>query len=141
MFVVSNMGGGRWKEKKSLMRCVVEEEWCGRMHRVSSGTYRVIVIRPQLSRTATASKGYTSNRPCIPVLDWSICVTVSFLMIRCDSWYCTMQTRRSLLTRRPESTVLNGYRHPLMFSRPRSQCCMDRRETLTIAWFWHLGCW
>lgn len=34
-----------------------------------SGTYWVIVIRPQLSRTATSVEGYTSNRSSLSVLD------------------------------------------------------------------------
>jgi hypothetical protein len=49
---------------------------------ILSGTYGVIVIRPQLSRPATTSKRYTSNRSCISVLDWPKCVIVSLLAIR-----------------------------------------------------------
>jgi hypothetical protein len=81
MFVVSNIDVGDEKEKILLMGCVVEEEWCGWMLRDSSGTYRIVVIRPQLSRTATASKGYTSNRSCISVFNRPIRVTVSLVMI------------------------------------------------------------
>jgi hypothetical protein len=76
MFVVSNIDVGDEKEKMLLMGCVVEEEWCGWMLRNSSGTYRVVAIRPQLSRTATTSKGYTSNRSCISVFDRPIRVTL-----------------------------------------------------------------
>ena len=61
MFVVSSIDVEDEKDKMWLMGCVVKEERCGWMLRNSSGTYRVVVIRPQLSRTATASKGYTSN--------------------------------------------------------------------------------
>lgn len=49
---------------------------------ILSGTYGVIVIRPQLSRTATTSKRYTSNRSCISVFDWPVCTIVSLLVIR-----------------------------------------------------------
>ena len=77
MFVVSNIDVGDEKEKLLLMSCVVEEKWCGWTLRESSGTYRVIVIRPQLSRTATTSKGYTSNRSCISVFDRPIRVTLA----------------------------------------------------------------
>jgi hypothetical protein len=81
MFVVSNIDVGDEKEKLLLMGCVVEEERCGWMLRNSSGTYRIIVIRPQLSRTATTSKGYTSNGSCISIFDRPIRVTVSLVMI------------------------------------------------------------
>lgn len=65
-----------------LMSCVVEEEWCGWMLRDLSGTYGVIVIRPQLSRTATTSESYASNGSCISILYRPECVIVSLLMIR-----------------------------------------------------------
>jgi hypothetical protein len=77
MFVVSSIDVEDEKDKMWLMGCVVKEEWCGWMLRNSSGTYRVVVIRPQLSRTATASKGYTSNRSCISVFDRPIRVTLA----------------------------------------------------------------
>jgi hypothetical protein len=45
-----------------------------------SGTYWVIVIRPQLSRTATTvNVGYTSNRSSISVLNWSMHMRVSLV--------------------------------------------------------------
>jgi hypothetical protein len=76
MSVVSNIDVGDEKEKMLLMGCVVEEEWRGWMLRNSSGTYRIVVIRPQLSRTATTSKGYTSNRSCVSVFDRPTRVTL-----------------------------------------------------------------
>jgi hypothetical protein len=77
MFVMSSIDVEDEKDKMWLMGCVVKEERCGWMLRNSSGTYRVVVIRPQLSRTATASKGYTSNRSCISVFDRPIRVTLA----------------------------------------------------------------
>jgi hypothetical protein len=72
---------GDEREERLLMGCVVKEEWCGWMLRNLSGTYWVIVIRPQLSRTATTDKCYTSNRSCFSVFDRPMQVTVSLLMI------------------------------------------------------------
>ena len=40
-----------------------------------SGTYWIVVIRPQLSRTATTVKGYTSNRSTVSVLNGPVHVT------------------------------------------------------------------
>lgn len=43
-----------------------------------NGTYWIIVIRPQLSRTAATIKCYTSNRSTIPILDGAAHVTLAF---------------------------------------------------------------
>jgi hypothetical protein len=42
-----------------------------------SGTYWIVVIRPQLSRTAT-TVWHTSNRLIIPILDGPVHVTLAF---------------------------------------------------------------
>ncbi len=46
-----------------------------------SGTYWVVVIRPQLSRTATAIKSDTSNRSPISIFDRPMRIIVSISMI------------------------------------------------------------
>jgi hypothetical protein len=62
-----------------------------------SGTYWVIVIRPQLSRTATIDIGYTSNRSSLSVLNRSMHKPLAFLLIRRDLWkgYCKHSQTRS----------------------------------------------
>jgi hypothetical protein len=79
--VVSNICDGDGEKKwVFLMGCVVEEEWRGWMLRNLSATYWVIVIRPQLSRTATIDIGYTSNRPSLSILNRSMHKTLASLV-------------------------------------------------------------
>lgn len=63
-----------------LMSCVVEEEWLVGWFGNLSGTYWIIVIRPQLSRSATI-EGYTSNRPSFSIFNWPKHVLVSLWII------------------------------------------------------------
>lgn len=63
-----------------------------------SGTYWIIVIRPQLSRTATTVKRSTSNRLALTILNRAMRQKVSFVviwqkqeMVRCKH----VQTRRA----------------------------------------------